>query len=88
MFNIEKDKGKNVFTILHKALQPPEVFSGKCVLKICSKFTGGHNCRSVISTKLLCKFIEITLRHGFSPVNLRHIFKTLFLKNTSGKLLV
>ena len=30
----------------------PEVFLRKGVLKICSKFTGEHPCRSVISTKL------------------------------------
>ena len=35
---------------------PPEVFLGKDVLKICSKFTGDHSCRSMISIKLLCKF--------------------------------
>ena len=34
------------------------------------------------------KFIEITLRHGYSPVNLLHIFKTPFLKDTSGGLLL
>ena len=32
---------------------PPEMFLGKGVLKICSKFTGEHPCRSVISIKLL-----------------------------------
>ena len=31
-------------------------------------------------------FIEITLRHGCSPVNLLHNFRTPFLKNTSGRL--
>ena len=30
----------------------PEVFFGKGVLKICSKFTRGHPCRSVTSIKL------------------------------------
>ena len=30
----------------------PEVFLGKGVLKICSKFTGEHPCRSAISIKL------------------------------------
>ena len=39
--------------------------------------------RSVISVKLLCNFIKITLRHGCSPVNLLHIFRTPFLRNTS-----
>ena len=34
---------------------------------------------------LLCYFIEIALRHGCSPVNLLRIFKTPFLKNTSGR---
>ena len=30
-------------------------------------------------------FIEITLRHGCSPVNLLHIFRSPFPKNTSGR---
>ena len=33
-------------------------------------------------------FIEITLPHGCSPVNLLHIFRTPFTKNTSGWLLL
>ena len=40
---------------------PPEVLLGKGVLKICSKLTGEHPCRSVISIKLQSNFIEITL---------------------------
>ena len=47
----------------------PEVFLKKAVLKICSKFTGEHPCRSAISIKL-------------------HIFRTSFLKNSSGRLLL
>ena len=31
-------------------------------------------------------FIEITLRYGCFPVNLLHIFRTPFSKNTSGRL--
>ena len=65
---------------------PPEVFLDKDVLKICSKFTGEYPCRSVISVKLLCNFIEITFRYGRSPVNLLHIFRTPFHKNTYGGL--
>ena len=42
------------------------------VPKICTKFTGKHLCRNMISTKLLCSFIEITLWHGCSPVKLLH----------------
>ena len=37
---------------------------------------------------LLCNFIEITLRHGCSPVNLLYIFRTPFLKIASGRLLL
>ena len=62
---------------------PPEVFLGKDVLKICSKFKGERLCRNAISIKLLCNFIEIALEHGCSPVNLLHIFRTTFPKNTS-----
>ena len=32
------------------------------------------------------KVAEITLWHGCVPVNLLHIFRTPFLKNTSGQL--
>ena len=67
---------------------PPEVFLEKCFLKICSEFTGEHQCQSVILIKLICVFIEITLRHGYSPINLLHIFRTPFPKNTSGRLLL
>ena len=66
----------------------PEVFLRKSVLKICSKFTGEHPCQSVISIKLQSNFIEITLRHGCSPVNLLYIFRTPFPRNTSGWLLL
>ena len=57
-----------------------EVFLVKGVLKICCKFTGEHPCRNVISIKLQSNFIEIALRHGCSPVNLQHIFRTPFSK--------
>ena len=52
------------------------------------QITGKHPCRSVISIKLLCNFIEIALRRGCSPVNLLYIFRTPFSKNTSGRLLL
>ena len=65
-----------------------EVFFKKGVLKICSKFTGQHPFRRVVSIKLLCNFIKIALRHMCSPANLLHIFRTPFLKNTSGRLLL
>ena len=56
----------------------PKVFLGKRVLKI-----------FVLKIYVLqSNFIEITLRHGCSSVNLLHIFRTPFLKNTSGQLIL
>ena len=73
-------KGKRV-ALLQK--QPSEsVFRRRC-LKICSKFTGEHPCQSAISIKLQSNFTEIALWHECSPVNLMHVFRTLFPKNTS-----
>ena len=66
----------------------PEVFLGKGVLEICSKFTGELLCRNVILRKLLCNFIKITLWHGWSPVYLLYIFRTPFTKKTSRRLLL
>ena len=57
----------------------PEVFLGKGVLKIRMKFTREHPCRIVISIKLLCNFIEIALRHGFS-YKLAAYFQNTFSK--------
>ena len=64
---------------------PSDMFLEKGVVKICSKFTGEHPCWSTISIKLLCSSV---LRHGCSPVNLLHIFRTPFLKDSSGGLLL
>ena len=64
------------------------VFLKKDILKICSKFRGEHPCRSVISIKLLCNFIEIALWYGCSPVNLQLILRAPVIKNTSGRLLL
>ena len=66
---------------------PRDVLTKK-FLKICSKFTGEHSRYCVISIKLQSNFIQITLRHGCSPVNLLHVFRTLFTKNTSRWLLL
>ena len=54
-----------------------KVFWGKGVLKIYNIFTGEHPYRSAIS-----------LRHGCSPVNFLHIFRTSFYRNTSWWLLL
>ena len=60
--------------------------------KTCSEnmqwISGEHPWRSVISIKLQSNFMEITLSHGCSPVNLPHIFRTPFPRNTSRRLLL
>ena len=66
----------------------PEVFLGKGVLKICSKFIGEHPCQSAISISLQSSFFEIALRHGYSPVNLLRVLRIPFPKNTYGRLLL
>ena len=79
------------YTILFRTI-PTEEFSQKGVLEvvltICSKFTGQHPSWSVISIKLLCNYIEITLPHGCFLVNLLRIVRTTFPKNTSEGLLL
>ena len=64
------------------------MFLRKGVLKICSKFTEEHPHQNAISIKLQSNFIEIALQHGCSPLNLLHILRTPFSKNTSGRLLL
>ena len=51
-----------------------DVFIGKGVLKICSKFTGEHSCRSVISIKLQyfdCLTIDVHLWSLTSKLKLK-----------------
>ena len=52
---------------------PPEAFLEKGVLEIYSKLTREQS-----------NFIEIALWHGYFLVNLLHIFRTRFPKNTCG----
>ena len=73
---------------INKQKQPSRSVLRKRFLKICSKFTGEHPCQSAISINMLSNFIEVVLWHGCSPVNLLHIFRTPFPKNTSGWLLL
>ena len=51
---------------------PSEVYLGKGVLKLCSKFTGEHSCHKGEHFGLS------------SPVNLLHIFRTTFPKISSA----
>ena len=85
----QQKQGLNIsYTLPQLRSSPPEVFLGKGILKICSKFTGEHPHQSVILIKLQSSFLEITLRHECSPVNLLHIFRTTFYKNNSWGLLL
>ena len=68
--------------------QPSRGVLKKTCSEIMQQIYRDHPCRSVISIKLRCKFIEIILRHGCSPVKLLHIFRTPYTKNTSGRLLL
>ena len=61
------------------------IFFSDAALQRC---TGEDSCLRAISIKLQSHFIEITLWSGCSPVNLLHIFRTLFPKNISGRLLL
>ena len=87
------NKNENMFffvflNVCHFKNSPLVVFLAKDFLYIYIKFIGKHPCPSVISIKLQSNFIEITLRHGSSPVNLLYIFRATFLKNISGGLLL
>ena len=74
------DDGKSVLQHKRVQRQPPKAVPKKIVLKICSKFTGEHPCRSVILIKLQSNFIEIALRYVCPPVNLLHILRAPFPK--------
>ena len=68
--------------------KPPRGVLKKSCSENMQPISGEHSCRGVISIKLLCNFVKITLRHGSSPVNLPHIFRTACYKNTYEELLL
>ena len=68
-----------------------QVFWKINILKVLKNNTKGPNFKQNVAfdfLTLLCKCIEITPRLGCSPVNLLHIFRTPFPKNTSRRLLL
>ena len=77
-----------VYPMLINQKQPLGGALKKRCSEISSKFTEEHPCQSAISVKLLSIFIEITLQHGCSPVNLLHILGKNFNRNTSRWLLL
>ena len=78
------DRIRDSISLYLTLLQPSRgVFKKRCsenMQQICRR----HPCQSVISIKLLCNFIEITLRHVCSPVYLLDNLKTPVLKSTFG----
>ena len=68
--------------------QPPRGVPRKRCSENMHQIYRKHPCQIAISIKLLCDVIEMALLHGCSPVNLLHIFRTPFTKNTSARLLL
>ena len=60
----------------------------KVIWNYASNNTGEHPCRSAILIKLHSNFLKMAPRHGWYPVNLLHIFRTLFLNNSYWRLLL
>ena len=78
-----------LFTFLMFRRTASEVFVYEGVMNICSKIAGDYPCGSVVSKiKLLGNSIEIIFPYGYFPVNLLHIFRTPFYKNTFERLLL
>ena len=67
-----------------KRRQDPRRFTANCMQHIYRRITI-LKCNSI---KLKSKFIEITLQHECSPVNLLHVFRKSFPMATSGGLLL
>ena len=66
---MDKNPGIQEFDKTTIQKQPYRAVLRKKFLKICRIFTGEHLCQRVILLKLQNNFIEITFRHGCSPVN-------------------
>ena len=78
-----------LFTFLMFRSISPEVLVYEGALNICSKIAGQHPCGSVVSIiKLLGNSMEIILPDGHFPVNLLHILRAPFYKNTFEGLLL
>ena len=83
---LPKGRIGNIWVIMSRS-SVLKVFLGKGIAKIWSKFTGEHQCRSVISVKLFCDFIETIFWHGCFPVNL-FVFRIPFPQITSRQLVL
>ena len=86
-FGSVREKCKKLGIVYNQKQPSRGVLIKRCSENMQQIYIREHPCRSVISMKLKSKIIEITLRHGWSPVDLLYIFRTSFPKNTSGGLL-
>ena len=87
-FFVDADNVKYILWGTFYQKQPPRGVPRKRRSENVQQIYRRNPCRSAISIKLLCNFIGIALRHGCSPVNFLHIFRTPVFKNTSGRLLL
>ena len=77
---------KFVFKFICKKRSTQKQLSRGVLIKRCSEYMQQIYRRTHMPK---CdNFIEITLRHGCSPVNLLHIFRTPFYKNAYGGLVL
>ena len=104
MSNIQKQPSKGAtkkmysknMQQIYRRTQMPKCYFNKVALQFYWNHTSAwlFSCKlaayfqNIFSQEHVCYFIEITLRHGFSPVILLHIFRTPFLSNASGRLLL
>ena len=73
--------GQNRSVSLKNRSSCQEVFLGKVIFKYAANLQENTHVE-IAKPKLQSNFIEIALRHGWSPVNLLHIFRTTFPRNT------
>ena len=89
----EHDGNELLFIFFRQKITAPLVFGLYFFMNISKRYhspnlaVSSHIIHRQVSQFYFWNFIEITLLHGYSPVNLLHIFRTAFRRNTSGWLL-
>ena len=76
----------NLFALVYLSLILNQLFL--CVTFQYPSEPAIHHIEKRWSENMHSNFIKIVLRHGCSPVNLLHIFRTSFFKSNSGRLLL
>ena len=78
----------NIQKIIYQKQPSTCVFSKRCSKNMEKTYRGTSMPKCDFNKVASQLYIKITLRRGFFPVNLLHIFRILFLKNTLGGLLL